>query len=53
MSALSSLQNEDIVGYSIGTWNYSVSLFCMKNYFVSTNVAVEVAVVDRKVPTVK
>ena len=46
------MQNEDVVDESIGTWNYSFSLFCINNYFVSRNVAVEVAVVDRKVPIV-
>ena len=45
------MQNED-VDESIGTWNCSFSLFYINNSFVWRNVAVEVAVVDRKVPIV-
>ena len=47
------LQNEDVVDQCIGTWNYSFSLFCMNNSFVSKDVAIEVAVADGKVPVPK
>ena len=42
--------NGVVVDQSIGTWNYSFSLFCINKYFVSKDVAIDVTVVDRNGP---